>query len=112
MIEEWDDRSRELYADAVRAMVLRGVAQERDGSGADTVARTVLRALSARRPAARYLTGRHARLLAAMSALLPDRAFDRVRLKVLGQPAGFGTVHRDPRPLEPRTQVRVRRGVT
>lgn len=93
MIEEWDDHARALYAAAVRAMVRRAAAQEREhGSSADTVAGTVLRALSVRRPASRYLTGRHARLLAGMSALLPDRAFDQVRLRVLGQPTGFGSV--------------------
>jgi NAD(P)-dependent dehydrogenase (short-subunit alcohol dehydrogenase family) len=53
------------------------------GMPADRVAAVVARALTARRPRARYLVGRDARI-AAMVARLPDRLRDRLVLRRLG----------------------------
>ncbi|UQN28275.1 SDR family NAD(P)-dependent oxidoreductase [Brachybacterium kimchii] len=64
----------------------RAVENERSGSSPDVVARTIVRALTARRPATRYLTGKHARTLAALGRL-PDPVFDRIRLTIFDQPA-------------------------
>lgn len=64
----------------------RAVENERSGSSPDVVARTIVRALMARRPATRYLTGKHARTLAALGRL-PDPVFDRIRLAIFDQPA-------------------------
>jgi NAD(P)-dependent dehydrogenase (short-subunit alcohol dehydrogenase family) len=50
----------------------------RRGVPAELVAATIERALSARRMRARYVVGRDARVMLALRALLPDRAFDRV----------------------------------
>ena len=46
------------------------------GVPAATVARTVIRALTARRPRTRYTAGWDARLLSLARACLPDRAYD------------------------------------
>ncbi len=62
------------------------VANERGGSKPEVVAATVTRALNASRPRTRYLTGQHAHLL-AMLGRLPDRVFDRFRLRLFGQTA-------------------------
>jgi hypothetical protein len=48
------------------------------------VAATIERALTARRPRARYLVGRDARGMILAHALLPSGAFDRVLRRVLG----------------------------
>lgn len=61
------------------------VANERQGSHPEVVAATILDALTSRRPRTRYLTGRHARLLATLATVLPDRAFDRLRLQLFHQ---------------------------
>jgi hypothetical protein len=46
------------------------------GGGPDTVARTIERALSARRPRTRYRVTASARLLLTLRRLLPDRGWD------------------------------------
>lgn len=61
------------------------IANERQGSRPEVVAATILQALTSKRPRTRYLTGRHARLLATFATILPDRAFDRLRLQLLHQ---------------------------
>jgi NAD(P)-dependent dehydrogenase (short-subunit alcohol dehydrogenase family) len=57
---------------------------ERRGVSPEQVAATIERALTARRPRARYLVGRDARGMVLAHALLPTRAFDRVLRRVLG----------------------------
>jgi NAD(P)-dependent dehydrogenase (short-subunit alcohol dehydrogenase family) len=57
---------------------------ERRGVSAEQVAATIERALTARRPRARYLVGRDARGMVLAHALLPTGAFDRVLRRVLG----------------------------
>lgn len=72
------------------AGVARAVAHERGGSSPTVVAGTIHRALASARPRSRYLTGRHARLLAALGRL-PDPLFDRIRLRLFDQPTdAFG----------------------
>ncbi len=44
----------------------------------DVVAKTILRAISARRPRTRYATGGGARTLLFLRKILPDRTFDRL----------------------------------
>ena len=61
------------------------VTNERRGSSPDEVARTILHAVTINRPRTRYLTGHHAHLLAALG-ILPDRVFDRLRLRLFHQP--------------------------
>lgn len=57
---------------------------ERRGVSPEQVAATIERALTARRPRARYLVGRDARGMVVAHALLPTRAFDRILRRVLG----------------------------
>ena len=57
---------------------------ERRGVAPEQVAATIERALTARRPRARYLVGRDARGMVFARALLPTGAFDRVLRRVLG----------------------------
>jgi NAD(P)-dependent dehydrogenase (short-subunit alcohol dehydrogenase family) len=57
---------------------------ERRGVSPEQVAATIERALTARRPRARYLVGRDARGMVLAHALLPTGAFDRVLRRVLG----------------------------
>jgi NAD(P)-dependent dehydrogenase (short-subunit alcohol dehydrogenase family) len=57
---------------------------ERRGVAPEQVAATIERALTARRPRARYLVGRDARGMALAHTLLPAGAFDRVLRRALG----------------------------
>jgi NAD(P)-dependent dehydrogenase (short-subunit alcohol dehydrogenase family) len=50
----------------------------------ELVAETIERALTARRPRARYLVGRDARAMLIAKRLLPDLVFDRLARRVLG----------------------------
>jgi NAD(P)-dependent dehydrogenase (short-subunit alcohol dehydrogenase family) len=84
-IEGFDQAGREHYAAAFRSMIAHAVAHERKGSPPEVVARTVVRAMTARRPRTRYLVGATARPLAALS-LLPDRVLDQIRLRIFGLP--------------------------
>jgi len=44
----------------------------------EVVAKTIVRAVTARRPKTRYATGGGARSILFLNAILPDRLFDRV----------------------------------
>lgn len=61
------------------------VANERNGSDPAVVAAAISRLLEARRPRRRLLVGKHAHLMAAAVAVLPDRVLDVVRLKLFQQ---------------------------
>lgn len=47
-------------------------------SDPDVVVKAMVRAVNAKKPRARYLVGRGARLLVGLKTVLPDRAFDRL----------------------------------
>jgi NAD(P)-dependent dehydrogenase (short-subunit alcohol dehydrogenase family) len=67
-------------------------AREEAGTLPHVVARTVQRALTARRPRARYPVGKNARMLVAMPRLLPDRLLDWIRLRLFRMPNRFGAL--------------------
>jgi NAD(P)-dependent dehydrogenase (short-subunit alcohol dehydrogenase family) len=90
VVSRMDELERARYADTYRSMVGTAVAQEKAGSKPEVVALVVLRALTTRRPATRYLVGKHARMLAFAARWLPDRMFDRMRIKLFGLPEQFG----------------------
>ena len=93
--------ARALYENAFRAFLEVGVAREHAGSPPEAVARTIARALSARRPRARYLAGKDSRRMAVMAAVLPTPVLDTLRRKVTRQPApGSGLVPAGPAPAE------------
>jgi NAD(P)-dependent dehydrogenase (short-subunit alcohol dehydrogenase family) len=77
-----DEQAQELYGDRIAAF--RRVAAERGANGApaEAVAATIERALTARRPRARYLVGRDAWLRAGVERL-PARARDRTYERLL-----------------------------
>jgi len=78
------DEQKALYGEAVEAYreVVRRTAER--GIDPVKVARTIERALTARRPRTRYLVGADARGQAFLSKLLPDRVVDRVVARATG----------------------------
>jgi NAD(P)-dependent dehydrogenase (short-subunit alcohol dehydrogenase family) len=86
-VENFPPGGRELYQDAYQRMIRTFAAGEREGSAPEVVADTILRALSARRPRARYLVGKDARRLATLAVLAPTGMFDAFRRRLFGLPA-------------------------
>lgn len=77
---------RELYAQHIRGIrKLVGTLQTRTAPP-DVVARVVERALTARRPRARYAAGAQAKAMVTMNAVLPTRLNDAVAARLLGLP--------------------------
>ncbi|HEY0237745.1 MAG TPA: SDR family oxidoreductase [Friedmanniella sp.] len=74
----------ERYGDAYRRVARAALAHERSGAASEVVAATVLKALRADHPRARYPTGPASRTLGWAGRLLPDRVLDAVRLRMLG----------------------------
>jgi NAD(P)-dependent dehydrogenase (short-subunit alcohol dehydrogenase family) len=75
-----------LYGPMVEALRAQTVKIERErGIDPGEVAKAIATALTARRPRARYLVGRDARLRARVAALLPDRVMDRVIARALSR---------------------------
>ncbi|MFD0691904.1 SDR family oxidoreductase [Actinomadura fibrosa] len=90
-LERMGEEQRAVYGRSFRSMVGRLHANEQAGSSPDVVARAVLRALDAGRPAGRYLVGKDAAKMALMARWLPDRALDFARLRQFGLPWRFGS---------------------
>jgi NAD(P)-dependent dehydrogenase (short-subunit alcohol dehydrogenase family) len=86
-IASFTDEGRALYAGTYRRMVTAALPRLRHGSSPDVVADAIAGALAARRPRTRYLVGKDSRRLAALSAVLPDRAFDAIRRRLFDLPA-------------------------
>jgi NAD(P)-dependent dehydrogenase (short-subunit alcohol dehydrogenase family) len=75
-----------LYGPMVEALRAQTVKIERErGIDPSEVAEAIATALTARRPRARYLVGRDARLRACVATLLPDRVMDRVIARALSR---------------------------
>jgi hypothetical protein len=68
----------ERYGDLLRATTAHAAAFTRAGMSADAAAKTIARAVTARRPRTRYTIGRDAAVLTRVARLLPDRALDRM----------------------------------
>ena len=66
------------YRDVVAAASKLAQALERDGIQPGEAAEVIANAIETRKPRARYLLGRDARLMATIARLLPDRAIDRL----------------------------------
>jgi NAD(P)-dependent dehydrogenase (short-subunit alcohol dehydrogenase family) len=93
IVTEWNeiartslvDRSKDgVYAaSAVKAAKAMGsVDNPRLSSGPEVVARTIVKAATARRPKARYATGKGASTVMSTRRLLPDRAFDAIMTRM------------------------------
>jgi NAD(P)-dependent dehydrogenase (short-subunit alcohol dehydrogenase family) len=66
------------YRRLVHAVNAQAVASTRKGLPAEAAARVIAKAVTARRPRARYTVGRDAAAITRMARVLPDRALDRV----------------------------------
>jgi NAD(P)-dependent dehydrogenase (short-subunit alcohol dehydrogenase family) len=80
------------YGEMLRDFARRAYDREMNGSGPEVVAKTVHHALTANRPRTRYIVGKHARLLAMLATLLPDRLLDKIRFRIAGMPGEFGAL--------------------
>lgn len=78
------------YGAKLREFMRRGRAREESGSPPGVVAAVIHHALTAKRPRLRYPVGADSRILVTLPLLLPDRALDQVRLRMLGMPTEFG----------------------
>jgi NAD(P)-dependent dehydrogenase (short-subunit alcohol dehydrogenase family) len=78
---------RALYEDALRRFVSIGLARERNGSPPKVVAQAIARALTVRRPHARYLVGKDSWRMAVLAATLPTPVLDALRRRIGHQPA-------------------------
>jgi NAD(P)-dependent dehydrogenase (short-subunit alcohol dehydrogenase family) len=96
-----------LYGERLRNMGRRGYAMEKNGSSPDVVAAAVHHALTSSRPRIRYRVGKHARLLATLPKILPERMMDGILHRLLGSSEGPGTgrkesqTQRGERPVSP-----------
>lgn len=84
-LSEWSEAGRTLYEGAFRRLVSEFTRALNVGSPPQVVAETVSRALTARRPRARYLVGEQSRLYAAM-ATIPAPVGDAIRRRAFHQP--------------------------
>ncbi len=75
---------RDAYGSDLEAALEVATRAGERGSDPDKVARTVERALTARRPRARYVVGADARAMILAQAILPTRAFDRLMRRAMG----------------------------
>jgi NAD(P)-dependent dehydrogenase (short-subunit alcohol dehydrogenase family) len=90
VLQRLDRVQQTRYGAAYRSMIHRAMAREKNGSSPQVVADVVLRALNAATPKTRYLVGRDARRLAFLARWMPDRLFDRLRLRLFGLSTEFG----------------------
>ena len=78
MIERMPEEAQDLYGEAIEATAKTSAETGARGIPADEVAAAIERALTAKRPRARYLVGRDARVMAGASRALPAKVFDRL----------------------------------
>ncbi len=86
MREDMTPEAEKLYGRAMEAMERASTETGERGIPPERAAETIERALTARRPRARYLLGRDARGMAAASRLLPAGAYDRLVARTLKLP--------------------------
>jgi NAD(P)-dependent dehydrogenase (short-subunit alcohol dehydrogenase family) len=75
--------ARRRYERLIAGMLRQSEQRAREGLPPEAVAEVVGRALQARRPRARYVVGREAKVLAALARVLPDRALDALVARAL-----------------------------
>src|SRR5215203_4730953 len=88
-IEGLPAAGRARYADSYRTVVGSTVARTRAGSPPELVADAIFRALTEPTPKTRYPVGADARVLLALSEVLPDRLLDRLRFRIFGLQGKF-----------------------
>lgn len=95
-IQRFSAEGRQHYEQSFRSFLTAAVAREKKGSPPEVVARTVLKALTARKPRTRYPVGADAIPLTWLPRLLPTRWLDRIRFKLFGLPRDFGQANPAP----------------
>jgi NAD(P)-dependent dehydrogenase (short-subunit alcohol dehydrogenase family) len=85
-LQRFGSEGRALYGAAFQAMTARAVESETQGSPPEVVTATVVRAIESPAPTARYLVGKHARLLATV-AKLPPFVLEALRQRFFGLPS-------------------------
>jgi NAD(P)-dependent dehydrogenase (short-subunit alcohol dehydrogenase family) len=85
-IDALPEAGRERYAEQIEAGLGSIESQGRRGIPAERVAEAVATALMAKRPKARYVVGRDARLAILAKRLLPDRVMDGLLRRQMGLP--------------------------
>ena len=66
------------YGGLVQAVNTQAVSSTKSGLPADTAAKVIAKAVTARKPRTRYTVGRDAALITRLARVLPDRTLDRV----------------------------------
>ena len=100
VIENLSAEGRMQYGEMLRTFGQKAYTREKNGSSPSVVAEAVLHALSSNRPRIRYRVGKHAKLLATLPKLLPERVLDTLRIRMFGLEA----------PTNPRRQRRKPQG--
>ncbi len=90
LAESTDPALRERYADLEAAMLKRAEAMARGGIPPEAAASVIVRAIRARRPRARYLVGRDAKVAARVARFLPDRLLDALLARSVRRSAPAG----------------------
>jgi len=104
VIQSMPLEAQTLYGPAIRNFARRGYEMEKNGSSPDVVARAVHNALTSARPKIRYRVGKHAKLLATLPRVLPERVLDMLRLRL----SGLSSLEKTPRSEVRRGPSRVR----
>ena len=94
VIQSLPAEAQALYGATIRNFARRGYEMEKNGSSPDVVAKAVHHALTSPRPKIRYRVGKHARLLATLPRVLPERVLDMIRLRL----SGLSSLEAPPRP--------------
>lgn len=84
IVAEMPPAAGERYGVLIASIRAEAERNSREGIGPGEVARVIARALTARRPRARYAVGRDAQVGVVLSRLLPDRALDAVAARLVG----------------------------
>jgi NAD(P)-dependent dehydrogenase (short-subunit alcohol dehydrogenase family) len=78
------EEGKRLYGDKIPKAMQFGQRVADHGQPAESVAKAVERALTAKRPRSRYVVGADARALIALNQVLPDRAVDALESRMMG----------------------------
>ena len=84
LLEQLGPEGQELYGEPLQNVRKFARRLGERGDPPEAVADRIEHALTARRPRTRYLIGREAKAQVALTAMLPDRAFDKIEARALG----------------------------
>lgn len=84
VVDGLSEQQRGYYGDNLLKMAKSMHKEEMAGMPPEGVGKVICKALTARRPRARYPVGPHAKMIVLMNGLLPDRWMDKLILKQVG----------------------------